>query len=320
MLGHKSAVFTLSFNPDGTHLLSGSQDGTIRLWDVGIRRPLIGHIGAVSSVAVSPDGHRIASAGADGTVRMWDADNGRPIGKPLVDSDKPLSSVAFSPDGQRLATAGADGTVRMWDADTGTLVGAPINPGQGPLTSVAFSPDGRRLAIGGGDTSIAVSSDHDGTVRLWDVEMGRPIGEPWKHGELVNSVAFSPDGKRIVSGGNESGYTGSVRLWDANTGQLIAADPIGEAQRIVCSAVTYQPRRAPRRGRRCRRLHSEFWMPARLDRVGEPLKGHEDRVVSLAYSPDSRTIASASRDETIRLWDVESGQQAADALTGTPTM
>ena len=314
MLGHKSAVFALSFNPDGTHLLSGSQDGTIRLWDVGIRRPLIGHIGAVSSVAVSPDGKRIASAGADGTVRMWDADNGRPIGKPLVASDKPLSSVAFSPDGRRLATAGADGTVRMWDANTGTLVGAPINPKQGPLTSVAFSPDGRRLAIGGGDTSIAVSSDHDGTVRLWDVEMGRPIGEPWKHGEMVHSVAFSPDGKHIVSGGMESGYNGTVRLWDANTGQLIRAVPIGGAD-VVVFAVSYRPD-----GRSIAAAGADGVIQrldaSTLDRVGEPLQAHEDTVVALAYSPDSRTIASASLDETIRVWDVESGQQAADALMG----
>ena len=314
MLGQKGGVWTLSFSPDGTRLLSGSQDGTIRLWDVGIRRPLIGHIGGVSSVAVSPDGHRIASAGVDGTVRLWDADNGRPVGKPLVDSDQPLSSVAFAPDGQRLAVAGADGMVRMWNADTGMAVGAPINPGQGPLSSVAFSPDGRRLAIGGGDTSIGVSSDHDGTVQLWDVQTFRPVGEPRKHGERVNSVAFSPDGNRIVSGGNEGDNTGSVRLWDANTGQLIAATTIGEAQRIVW-AVAFSPD-----GRRVAAAGVDGFIQVldagRLERVGEPLKGHEDRVVSLAYSPDGRTIASASRDETIRLWNVESGQQAADALTG----
>jgi WD40 repeat protein len=313
MLGQKGGVWTLSFSPDGTRLISGSQDGTIRLWDVGIRRPLIGHIGGVTSVAVSPDRHRIASAGDDGTVRVWDAHNGRPVGKPIVDSDEPLSSVAFTPDGQRLAVAGADGMVRMWNADTGMAVGAPFNPGQGQLTSLAFSPDGRRLAIGGGDTSVGVSSDHDGTVRLWDVETFRPVGEPRKHGERVNSVAFSPDGNRIVSGGNEGDNTGSVRLWDANTGQLIAATTIGEAQRIVW-AVAFSPD-----GRRVAAAGVDGFIQVldadRLQRVGQPLKGHEDRVVSVAYSPDGRTIASASRDETIRLWDVESGEQIGDALT-----
>ena len=303
MLGHKSAVFTLSFNPDGTHLLSGSQDGTIRLWDVGIRRPLVGHIGGVSSVAVSPDGHRIASAGDDGTARLWNADNGHPVGKPLVASGQPLSSVAFSPDGRRLATAGADGTVRMWDANAGTLVGAPINPGQGPLTSLAFSPDGRRVVIGGGDS-----------VRLWNVRTGDPIGEPLIHGELVHSVAFSPDGNHIVSGGMETGYNGTVRLWDANTGQLIRAVPIGGAD-VVVFAVSYRPD-----GRRIAAAGGDGVIQrldaGSLDKVGDPLQAHEDTVVALAYSPDGRTLASASLDETIRVWDVESGKQAADALMG----
>jgi WD40 repeat protein len=302
MPGHKSAVWTLSFSPDGTHLLSGSQDGTIRLWDVGIRRPLIGHIGGVSSVAVSPDGHRIASAGDDGTARLWNADNGNPIGKPLVGSGQALSSVVFSPDGRRLATAGADGTVRMWDANTGTLVGAPINPGQGPLTSVAFSPDGRRLAIGGGNS-----------IRMWDVGTGSPIGAPFIHGELVHSVAFSPDGNRIASGGMEGANTGKVRLWDANTGQLIAATTIGDAEAIVW-AVTFSPD-----GRRVAAAGVDGVIQlldaGRLEKIGQPMKGHEDTIVGLAFSPDGRTIASASRDETIRLWNIESGQQAADALT-----
>ncbi len=302
MLGHKSAVWTLSFSPDGTRLLSGSQDGMIRLWDVGIRRPLFGHIGGVSSVAVSPDGHRIASAGDGGTARLWNADNGHPIGKPLMGSGQPLSSVVFSPHGRRLATAGADGTVRIWDANTGTPLGAPISPGQGPLTSVAFSPDGRRLVIGGGNT-----------VRLWDVERGTPIGAPLIHGELVHSVAFSPDGNRIVSGGMEGANNGSVRLWDANTGQLIRAVTIGDAE-VVVWAVTFSPD-----SRRVAAAGADGVIQvldaAGLEKIGKPLKGHEDTVVGLAFSPDGRTIASASRDETIRLWDVESGQQAGDALT-----
>ena len=302
MLGHKSAVWTLSFSPDGTHLLSGSQDGTIRLWDVGIRRPLFGHIGGVSSVAVSPDGHRIASAGDGGKVRLWNTDNGQPIGKPLEGSGQPLSSVAFSPDGRRLATAGDDGTVWMWDVNTGAPVGAPINPRQGPLTSVAFSPDGRRVVIGGGNI-----------VRLWDVETGNPAGAPRIHGELVHSVAFSPDGNRFVSGGMEEANNGTVRLWDANTGQLIRAATIGDAE-VNVWAVTFSPD-----GKRVAAAGADGVIQVldadTLEKIGQPMEGHEDTVVGLAYSPDSRTLASASRDETIRLWDVASGQQSGDALT-----
>ena len=148
--------------PDGTRLLSGSQEGTIRLWDVVIRRSLIGHIGAVSSVAVSPDGHRIVSAAVDGTVRLWDANSGRLVGKPYRQrpatvqrrvrpgwtSSRRRRRRRHGPDVQRGHRHGC------WCADQ-SWTGATVERG-------GFSPDGRWLAIVGGDTSIGVSSDHDG--------------------------------------------------------------------------------------------------------------------------------------------------------------
>ena len=139
------------------------------------------------------------------------------------------------------------------------------------------------------------------------------MGEPRIHGELVHSVAFSPDGSRFVSGGLEAANNGTVRLWDASTGQLMKASTIGDAESIVW-AVTFSPD-----GQRIAAAGADGVIQLldgrSLENTGRPFSGHEDTVAGLAFSPDGRTLASASRDETIRLWNVESGQQAGDALT-----
>ena len=204
--GHEDAVTSVAFSPDGTRIVSGSDDETVKVWDAATGEntlTLPGHNEAVSSVAFSTDGTRIASGSDDNTVKVWDAATGENT-LTLRGHQGEVVSVAFSPDGTRIVSGGFDKTVKVWDAATGenTLT---LRGHEDAVTSVAFSQDGTRIVSGGWDK----------TVKVWDVATGENTLTLPGHEDPVSSVAFSPDGTRIVSGSLDK----TVKVWDAATGE-----------------------------------------------------------------------------------------------------
>jgi len=174
MNGHEALVLALAFSPDGKQALSGSEDCTMRLWDLRTGQqsidPLPGHPGyPVFNVAFAPNGRQAVSCGR--TIKLWDLRKGRRLrtyeGHAV---GPPIQKVVFSPDGKRLLSCGNDKTVRLWDSKTGrelaTLVGH-----WDFVISVAFSPDGRHALSGAGGAGVAPhwTGGSDFAIRLWEL-------------------------------------------------------------------------------------------------------------------------------------------------------
>ncbi|KIK44915.1 hypothetical protein CY34DRAFT_584968 [Suillus luteus UH-Slu-Lm8-n1] len=335
--GHTDSVWSVSFSPDGTRIVSGSRDSTIRMWDAAtglpLGEPFRGHTSSVWSVSFSPDGTRIVSGSRDSTVRVWDAATGLPLGEPFRGHTYSVWSVSFSPDGTRIVSGSKDSTVRVWDAATGLPLGEPFRGHTNSVLSVLFSPDGTRIVSGSSDYTVRmwdatglplgeplrghtdsvfsasfspdgtriVSGSIDSTVRVWDAATGLPLGEPFRgHTDSVWSVSFSPDGTRIMSGSRDS----TVRMWDAATGL-----PLGEPFRGHTSSV-YSVSFSPDGTRIVSGSDDStvrMWDAATGLPLGEPFRGHADSVYSVSLSPDGTRIVSGSEDSTIRVWDAATG-------------
>ena len=209
-LEHPEMVSSISFNPDGSLLASGSYDGLIRIWDIRkgtlLGTPMSGHTSRVHSVSFSRDGRYLVSASGDHTIRIWDTRTREQIGKPLIGHLSDVNTAVFSPDGKTIVSASSDRTVRIWDVDTGEQIGMPLRGHTDWICSAAFSPNGK----------LIVSAATDGTLRVWSVKDHRQIDTRSLIDDYFVYADFSPDGKRIAA--TAADYT--VRLWDVNGSEI----------------------------------------------------------------------------------------------------
>jgi WD40 repeat protein/predicted Ser/Thr protein kinase len=337
--GHQNMVVSAAFRPDGVRLVTTSTDGTVRQWDVATRRevepPYDRHYGEVTSAVYSPDGDWVASTGADRTVRVWRA-TGRQDVAVLDGHAARVSEVAFSSDGRRLASlsrrsALGDATVRLWEVDPRATL--PVLRGHTSYVyPVAYSPDGRWIASGGWDNQ----------VRLWDARTGEAACAPLDNGDLVKTLAFSPDGSRLVSARQDR-----LQVWDAATGRRVKEIPVPAP---VILAVAFRPDGATlaaldrsdgatvvnaETGAVVARLHlgashdtkalayspDGRWLAgtsadqktvclfdAHTYEPSARFPGHDGLIRSVTFSPDSRRLASCSSDHTVRVWQLSSGK------------
>jgi WD40 repeat protein len=206
LVGHSGYVKSLCFSPDKTTIASGSNDNTVKIWDISTRKNIItlkGHTQGVKSVCFSPSGNTLASGSDDNTIKLWNVATEQNT-MTLTGHSGYVKSVCFSPDGRILGSGSYDNTIKIWDVSNGQIR-ATLTGHSDFVKSVCFSPDGKTLASG---------SD-DNTIKLWDVETGLNILTLVGHTSDVESVCFSPDGLTLASGS----FDNTIKIWDVSTGK-----------------------------------------------------------------------------------------------------
>ena len=313
---HDYNVNAVAFSPDGKYVVSGSSDDTARVWDATTGKEIarVTHDGAVNVVAFSPDGKYLVSGGEDKSARVWEASGRKEIAR--MTHSALIWSVNFSPDSKYVVSSGNDNTSRVWEAATGIEVTRMTYPSR--VQDAVFSSDGKYIVSGGCDqpdpTSPAICAQ--GSARVWDAMTGNEIAR-MTHAGSVLSVAFSPDGKYVISGGcKQIGTTnelfcpqGIARVWEAATGKEIS-------QMIYDGAVTavaFSP-------------NGDYVVAGSSDntaRVWDAISGqeisrmtHKSWVACVAFSPDGKYVVSGGRDRTARVWEVATGKEIANMVHG----
>jgi WD40 repeat protein len=322
LAGHRDTVWRLAYSPDGRRLASASamDDQTVKIWDVEAGQVIhtIKTSDDIDAVVFHPDGTQLASAGKGRIATLWDAATGQAIRTYREHTDR-VSDLAFTPNGKTLASSSHDGTIKLWDVAAGTPMRSLPDHHSGQCGAIAFSPDGKSLASAGGG---------ERTVRVWDAATGKlirtlendiipdgnrspsPDVKPAPDNAVVSlaiqpwmPVAFSPDGQTLASGAED----GTIRFW-------AVADWRARSFRDSYNLAPILSLRFTPNGRvLATASHTSqavtLWDAQTGFRLGA-IKGHNRVVTDIAFSPDGSTLASASGDHTVKLWDTTRDQEA----------
>lgn len=305
-LRHEGPVAAVAFSDDGARVVTGSADGTARVWDAATGAPLtppLHHPGPVDLAKIRGDGTRILTVGDDHVVRIWEVTASPPPPIELRCDDK-INAAAFSADGERVVTASDDRTARLWSVRTGQPVIPPLVHDARVLT-VELSRDGTRIAT--------TASDAPGSA-LWNAKTGARIVElevdPMQetgplnahgHVSLATSATFSPDSRRLLTTGTDN----VALLWDATTGRTVG-QPLQHDSWVMSAAFSPDGARVATVDHEG---HIRLWDTASAAAAKVAIDATAiDRV---SYSRDGARLLGAGDDKRLRIWDAASGSLVA---------
>jgi WD40 repeat protein len=337
LVGHTARIVDAQLSPDGVSLVTASDDGTARVWDLATGASVASscHEGPVYLARFSPNGQNVASAGED-LVCVWNVHTG--TSNTLIRShrDKRVTSVRWSPDGKYVLTASLDGTARLSFVGMGKDALTPLRHDAGGIESAEFSHDGRYI----------VTAGHDDVARIWELPDEIVEETPGKaklvaklvgHGDSIDHALFDSEGVIVVTGGRD----GKARVWDATDGQPIAT--FEHASAVTSIALSPDRKRLLTSSQDGTAKLWDITRGVALDRFdveGKPnaiastgtrtiavarddsrvtlwrdgtktlLRDHLARVHAVAFSPDGRLLASGGEDPKVLVWSVADATRA----------
>ncbi|TFK60274.1 WD40 repeat-like protein [Pluteus cervinus] len=308
--GHTRCISSLAISPDGKYIVSGSDDKTLGIWNAQtgqqVGQLIKCHADVVTCVSFSPDNTHIVSGSRDKTCRIWYAETGQQVGQTQVHADQ-VTSVWFLPDGRQIASL-AGAKISIWDIQSGKHVKESWKGHQSLIWNVSFSCD----------SSYIISASLEDTIKLWDAHTGKQIGKGFKYYN-VQQVLFLPDSMHIVIA-----TSNAISIFDIHTHKQ--AQTLKQDGKVTSLSVSpdggYIAFGMDEGNIRIWNIQTEQKATQLVNnyydwfKFGSLIHKSSQGYTSITLSPDGRYIVSGSKDKSIRVWNIHSGQQVGQSLKG----